>query len=363
MNNKKLIDKILNEARWLEVIDVFRVESANINAGEGGPAEIDIKTVHLEDGTVVPRISPQAIFRMIRDYWIEIGEKVDVAREEPGKPAPLPECDPVKYIDDDLFGYLMARAGKSDGNAKKGSKKSKGVSESRPGPIRSIGAIGLFEYPDDTDFLTSIISTTGAEEGGSMVTKRIYTNTFILPIWCDVKRIGCEAIPQKDKSIKYEPLNGVCADTRKERLIKFFESLFYLGKSMPGASKMPLSPKLIMIGLYAKPNFTLYDALENDFSVRIKEVKLQKEQTRTGEQKIVSIASGKVIFSIEPEAFVEKCNLYKKDIIEIKIGILEAFFAKKVNEIEKEIKEKLPNDLKEKIKVMPLANLKEELLS
>jgi CRISPR-associated protein Cst2 len=363
MNNKKLIDKILEETRWMEVVDVFRVESANINAGEGGPAEIDIKTVHLEDGTVVPRISPQAIFRMIRDYWIETGEKVDVAREEPGKPAPLPECNPVKYIDDDLFGYLMARAEKSEGESKKGSKKAKGISESRPGPIRSIGAIGLFEYPDDTDFLTSIVSTTGAEEGGSMVTKRIYTNTFILPIWCDVKRVGCEAVPQEDKSIKFEPLEGVSSEERKRRLSKFFESLFYLGKSMPGASKMPLSPKIIMIGLFTKPNITLYDALENDLTVRIKEVKLQKEQTRTGEEKIVSIASGKVIFSIDPKAFVEKILLYKKDIIEIKIGILETFFEKKANEIENEIKEKLPEDLKDKIKVIPLANLKEELIS
>jgi CRISPR-associated protein Cst2 len=362
MNNKKLIDKILDEVRWMEVVDVFRVESANINAGEGGPAEIDIKTVHLEDGTVVPRISPQAIFRMIRDYWIEIGEKVDVARQEPGKTAPSPDCDPVKYIDDDLFGYLKARAEKNEGESKKGSKKSKGISESRPGPIRSIGAIGLFEYPDDTDFLTSIFSTTGAEEGGSMVTKRIYTNTFILPIWCDVKRVGCEAVPQKDKSIKFEPLEGISSEERKRRLSKFFESLFYLGKSMPGASKMPLSPKIIMVGLFTKPNITLYDALENDLTVRIKEVKLQREQTRTGEEKIVSIASGKVIFSIEPEAFVEKILLYKKDIIEIKIGILESFFDKKANEIETEIKGKLPEDLKDKIKIIPLANLKEELL-
>jgi CRISPR-associated protein Cst2 len=347
MNNENLIDKIFGKVRWMEIVDVFRVESANINAGEGGPAEIDIKTVHLEDGTVVPRISPQAIFRMIRDYWIETGEKVDVAREEPGKPAPLPECNPVKYIDDDLFGYLNPGP----------------PPQSRPGPIRSIGAIGLFEYPDDTDFLTSIVSTTGAEEGGSMVTKRIYTNTFILPIWCDVKRVGCEAVPQKGKSIKFEPLEGVSSEERKRRLSKFFESLFYLGKSMPGASKMPLSPKIIMIGLFTKPNITLYDALENDLTVRIKEVKLQREQTRTGEEKIVSIASGKVIFSIDPEAFVEKILLYKKDIIEIKIGILDSFFDKKANEIETEIKGKLPEDLKDKIKVISLANLKEELIS
>jgi hypothetical protein len=82
-----------------------------------------------------------------------------------------------------------------------------------------------------------------------------------LPIWCDVKRVGCEAVPQKDKSIKFEPLNGISIDERKRRLSRFFESLFYLGKSVPGASKMPLSPKLAMIGLFTKPNITLYDAL------------------------------------------------------------------------------------------------------
>ncbi len=369
MSDKKLIGRILDGARWVEVIDVFRVESANINAGEGGPAEIDVKTVHLEDGTVVPRISPQAIFRMIRDYWIEEGEKVDVAREEPGKSAPLPECDPVKYIDDDLFGYLMARPGSSVEKTSKGSKKAKkpkGISESRPGPIRSIGAIGLFEYPDDADFLTSIVSTTEAEAGGSMVTKRIYTNTFILPIWCDIRRIGQEAIPQK-KTIKFEPLsddkgNKISPEERKRRLSKFFESLLYLGKMMPGASKMPLSPKILMVGLFTKPNITLYDALENDLSVRIKEVRLQKEKTRTGEERIVSIASGKVVFSLEPNAFIEKCNLYKDDIIEIKIGILESFFDKSASEIEKEITAKLDNSLKSKIKFIKLEDLKKDLV-
>ncbi len=368
MSEKKLIDKILDDARWVEVIDIFRVESANINAGEGGPAEIDVKTVHLEDGTVVPRISPQAIFRMIRDYWIEEGEKVDVAREEPGKPAPLPECNPVKYIDDDLFGYLMARAGSSDETSEgsKRAKKPKGP-ESRPGPIRSIGAIGLFEYPDDTDFLTSIVSTTEAEAGGSMVTKRIYTNTFILPIWCDVRRIGQEAIPQKDKTIEFKPLTNadgdkITSEERKRRLMRFFESLFYLGKLMPGASKMPLSPKILVVGLFKKPNITLYDALENDLNVRIKEVRLQKEQTRTGEERIVSIASGKVVFSLEPNAFIEKCNLYKDDIIEIKIGILESFFNKSASEIEEEITAKLDNSLKSKIKFIKLEDLKKELV-
>jgi len=301
---------------------------------------------------------------MIRDYWIETGEKVDVARKKPGETAPLPECNPSKYIDDDLFGYLMARAAiEGEISRRRGRRRTSGISEARPGPIRSIGAIGLFEYPDDTDFLTSIVSTTGAEVGGAIVTKRIYTNTFLLPLWCDVKRISQEAIPQEDKSLKFEGLPNIDENERKRRLYRFFESLFYLGKIMPGASKMPLSPKMIVIGLFNKPNITLYDAIENDLVVRIKEVKLQKEQTRTGEEKIVSVASGKVIFSLEPDAFPEKCNLYKEDIVEVKIGILESFFDKSKKEIESSIRGKLHNDIKGKIKVLKLEDLKTELLS
>jgi len=369
-----MIKKIL-DSRWVEVVDVFRVEAANINAGEGGPAEIDIKTIHLEDGTTVPRISPQAIFRMVRDYWIDLSTKdssikVDIAREEAGKPAPLPICDPKIYIDDDLFGYLMARAGTSEATDaekqnQKEKKRPKGKSEARPGPIRSIGAIGLFEYPDDTDFLTSIVSTTGTEMGGSMVTRRIYTNTFVLPIWCDISRIGKELEPQKDKTLKISDL--VDESIREKRLKAFFEALFYLGKATPGSSKPPLSPKLIMVGIFSKPNISLYDALQNDLAVRIKEITLQREKTRTGEEKIVSVASGKVIFSLEAKAFIEKCKFYADDIIEIHIGIMESFFDKAASQIQENLRKDIDgkegkSGLAGKIHVKSLETLKNDLL-
>ncbi|OQX52910.1 MAG: type I-B CRISPR-associated protein Cas7/Cst2/DevR [Candidatus Cloacimonas sp. 4484_209] len=345
-----MIKEIL-KARWVEVVDIFRVESANINAGEGGPAEIDVKTIHLEDGTVVPRISSQAIFRMIRDYWIDKGEKVDIAREEPGKPAPLPKCDPKEFIDDDLFGYLMARRGEAS---------ERGISEARPGPIRSTGAMGLFEYPDDTDFTTSIISPT-EKAGGAMVTRRLYTNTFILPIWCDVKRVGKEVVPQKDKSLRFE--NFISDNQRERRMRLFFESLFYLGKFAPGAYKPPLPPKLMMIGIFSKPNIMLYDALQNDLTIRLKEVRLQKEiDERKNEERIVSIASGKIAFSIEPNSLIERMKFYKNDIIKIRIGIFESLFEKDASKLQEEMRDKLDDNLRGKITVSDLATFKDDIL-
>jgi len=340
-----MIKEILS-GRWVEVVDVFRVESANINAGEGGPTEKKKKTIHLEDGTVVPRISPQAIFRMMRDYWIDKGEKVDIARNEPGKSLRPEELkyEPESFIDDDLFGYLHAAEVKA-----------------RPGPIRSTGAIGLFEYPDDTDFMTSIVNPGGKEAGGAVVTKRLYTNSFVLPIWCDVRRIGREVIPQEDKSLKFEDI--VDEAERERRLRLFFESLFYLGKLTPGAYKPPLSPKLMMIGIFSKPNIMLYDALQNDLTVRLKEVRLQREKDeRRNEERIVSIASGKVVFSIEPNALIERMNFYKDDIIKIQIGILESLFEKDASELQSTIKEALDSSIKEKVSVSSLMNLKNEIL-
>ena len=413
MDKEENIVEGMLKARWVEVVDVFRVESANINAGEGGPTEIDVKTIHLEDGTVVPRISPQAIFRMIRDYWIDEEEKVDIAKYEPGRALLASELkyDARTYIDDDLFGYLYADK-----------------VEARPGPIRSIGAIGLFEYPDDTDFMTSIVSPTEKEAGGAMVTRRLYTNTFVFPIWCDMKRISKEIItetseplnnnylpdPKKipdvlkpkiwyDRENKSVIFRGAMSEREKDRLLKlsenveykktiealfkkaqllelpaeerkrrmklFFESLFYLGKFAPGAYKQPLPPKLLMIGVFSKPNIMLYDALQNDLTVRLKEARLQKEfDERRNEEKVVSIASGKVVFSIELNSLLEKINLYANDIINIYIGIMESFFDKNAKDYQEEINSLLNKNnslkvLKGKIHIKKLSDLKNNLLS
>jgi hypothetical protein len=143
----------------------------------------------------------------------------------------------------------------------------------------------------------------------------------------------------------------------------FFEALFYLGKFAPGTYKPPLSPKLMMIGIFSKPNIMLYDALQNDLTVRLKEVRLQREKDeRRNEERIVSIASGKVVFSIEPNTLIEKFKFYRDDIIKIKIGILESLFENGASELQSKIREGLDHSLEDKITVDSLISLKNELL-
>jgi len=133
------------------------VEMSNINAGEGGTNDIDVKKIHLEDGTIVPRMSPQSIMRMIRDYWEDVlGLPVDISKKKQ-KQEEL-EGDLQKYIDVDLFGVMLPSG--DDKKYKEALKRIFGASEdrlknvtnpgaiTRPGPIRSIGARGFLNIQE-----------------------------------------------------------------------------------------------------------------------------------------------------------------------------------------------------------------------
>ena len=83
---------------------------------------------------------------------------------------------------------------------------------------------------------------------------------------------------------------------------------------------------------------------------------------------MVSIASGKVVFSIELNSLLEKINLYANDIINIYIGIMESFFDKSVKDYQEEINSLLNKNnslkvLKGKIHIKKLSDLKNNLLS
>lgn len=356
--NEKIWDEI-GKGKWIEVVDIFRTEMSNENAGEGGSNEIEIKKIHLEDGTIVPRISPQSLMRMIRDYWAyEKKLPVDVMGPPAKSKQSELECDAKKCIDDDLFGYMSPERGAR--------------SNVRPGPIRSIGGRGIFEYTDDYDFLTCVVSTTGSEKGGSMVSKQLYTNTFVTPFWCHIERIGKDITSKNENgNIKLEYKwvydakdEGKCIAERNKRLANFFESLFYLGKWELGNYRTPLEPKMLIVGVFNKSNIMLYDAFLNDLYVKIKDIKLQKEKDeRTGEEKVISVSSGKVAFSFDFKSLSEKLQLYKNDLISLRIGIMESFFEKSASGLQTDLQKELNDtELTQKVQITSLADLKGILL-
>ncbi|MDK2954422.1 MAG: CRISPR-associated protein Cst2 [Kosmotoga sp.] len=367
MSGGDILDGIL-QSRWAEIVDIFRVEISNINAGEGGTNDIDVKKIHLEDGTIVPRISPQSIMRMIRDYWEEVlGLPVDISKKKQTQEEL--EGDLKKYIDVDLFGVMLPISGSDNGRIKNYREKLKALfdnvndqklnkikvapgSITRPGPIRSIGARGIFEYPGDYDFMTSVISTTGKESGGSMITKEIYTNTFILPFWIDVPRIG-----------RWE-FNGFSVEIKdsekKKRLAYFFDALFHLGRT--GNYRSPLVPKMLVIGTYSKPNVGIYDEIMRALQVSVKDIRLIPYQDpHTGETRYRTISTGKVELDIDLDILSEGIKFWASDIERITIGIWESYFAKSAEEYTNALRESIPRELETKIVFQNISSIKQEM--
>lgn len=309
---------------------------------------------------------------MIRDYWEEdLGLPVDISKRKQTQEEL--EGDLKKYIDVDLFGVMLPSSDdkKYKANLKRIfnapddrlEKVANPGAITRPGPIRSIGARGIFEYPGDYDFMTSVISTTGKRSGGSMVTKEIYTNTFILPFWIDVPRLG-----------RWE-FNGFSVEIddnkKKERLAYFFDALFHLGKT--GNYRSPLLPKMLVIGTYSKPNVGLYDDIMRALQVTVKDIRLVPyKDPHTGEIRYRTISTGKVEFDIDLGILAEAINFWASDIESITIGIWESYFAKSAKEYTKELtghngdstesgQGLLEDDIKDRVVFTPLSQIKREI--
>jgi len=125
----------------LEIVYLTRIEGANPNAaGTEGVISVLKKTVDI-DGREYLRISGQSVKYHIRQIWREKGLPVSEirARAEAGEKVIVSAGDPVKYIDDDLFGYMLAGV--------RGEKDRK-----RTAVVRTNGMISLFPYRGDRDF-------------------------------------------------------------------------------------------------------------------------------------------------------------------------------------------------------------------
>ena len=112
---------------------------------------IQIKKVTLNSGEQLPYVSSQAIRRALRDKNEELGySSSPVGESSTSKGAPKTALNPIKYIDDDLFGYMDAKAGE-DGAA--------GTSNVRTSPIRVESLLALATYKGDLDYATNFMGT------------------------------------------------------------------------------------------------------------------------------------------------------------------------------------------------------------
>jgi len=128
-------------AKALEIVYLTRVEGANLNAaGTEGVISVLKKTVDI-DGREYLRISGQSVKYQIRQIWREKNLSVSEirARQEAAEKVIVSAGNPIKYIDDDLFGYMLAGVPREK-------------DRKRTAVVRTNGMISLFPYRGDRDF-------------------------------------------------------------------------------------------------------------------------------------------------------------------------------------------------------------------
>ncbi|AGB05368.1 CRISPR-associated protein Cas7/Cst2/DevR, subtype I-B/TNEAP [Aciduliprofundum sp. MAR08-339] len=92
-------------------IGILSRVSGNVNANEVDGDRIRIKKMVSTSGEVYPFVSARAIKRGIREKLSEYGFEVDPFRSGEGNKL-ADSGDPIKYVDNDLFGYLYIKGNK-----------------------------------------------------------------------------------------------------------------------------------------------------------------------------------------------------------------------------------------------------------
>lgn len=132
------------ENKGIEIVTLTKVEGANLNSnGTEGVISVLKKVRDPVDMEEYVRVSGQSVKYQLRRILEEMGEPVSqiISKKESGEKVIVSAAKPEEYVDDDLFGYMVA---KKENN--------KNVTKLRTAPVRTNGLISLFPYQEDRDF-------------------------------------------------------------------------------------------------------------------------------------------------------------------------------------------------------------------
>lgn len=191
--------------RALEIVYLTGVEGANLNAaGTEGVISVLKKTEDIT-GQEFIRVSGQSVKYQIRQIWKDESStpiSPVKSRGALGKVI-ISEGKPIKYIDDDLFGYMIATAGGK-------------LEKKRTGVVRTNGMISLFPYKGDRDFAVRYDPNDPAGKH-NIYEVEITTNVMRGNFFVELDRLGIfekielggkkdGEIPEKEKELRLHAL-------------------------------------------------------------------------------------------------------------------------------------------------------------
>lgn len=246
-----------------------KVSFASLN---GSDKEVDninpIKKVTMQNGETLPYVSSQAIRRALRDKIEELGNTLSpVGQSSTDKGAPKTALNPIKYIDDDLFGYMDAKAGE-DGDA--------GTSNVRTSPVRVESLLALATYKGDLDYATNFMgkglkNSKGKDIQPNIFETEIHSGVYRGTILIELDRVGVEHELKENKEgkkvVSRELVVKELVDnkTKAERVIALIDALQMLWSSGRQSRFLAdISPKFIAAATMKSKNPIFLEAVDVD---------------------------------------------------------------------------------------------------
>jgi len=227
-----------------------KISMGNPNAGFTEGNIQTAKKIITPEGSALNYISGQCQRHGIRERFAEVGEALSTPVDGEVETT---LGDPASYIDDDLFGYMIAVTGDN---------------RKRTSPVRIAPLVSLFPYRGDRDLLTK--TRKASDKGGNMVETEIYSTFMRGGGLIELDRVGkFDSSEIKDKATEIPVVE------RNRRLSIFLDSLMTLwtgGKQTNILSD--ISPKFIVFSFQTVKLPFLLEAVSCDTKGKVDAAKL-----------------------------------------------------------------------------------------
>jgi len=221
----------IKEAKALVITYISKVSLGSLNGSDSEADNISsIKKINV--GTAqYPYKSSQAVRRALRDQLGVLGEELsEGVAATIQKGASTTKCEPEKYIDDDLFGYMSAESGQT--------------ANKRTSPVRVSALVSTNIYQGDLDFGTNYMSVKAGGNPNIFETE-IHSGLYRGTILIELDRVGCGEGFDQDLS----------EDEKKRRVLLLLDAIKNLwGSGRQSRFLSDIAPKFVVAAIMKTKN-------------------------------------------------------------------------------------------------------------
>lgn len=219
-------------AKCLTLTYLTRASYASLNGSDKEADNISsIKKIKMNDGFEYPYKSSQAVRRDLREQLSVLGwELSDAVQATQTRGAVTTLGEPQKYIDDDLFGFMIA-----DKDTKK-----------RTGPVRVSPLISLEPYRGELDFATNYMGAK-IDATPNIFETEIHSGFYRGSILVELDRVGVS--DAENYTLDLEPAE------KKRRVVSLLDAIQNLwGIGRQSRFLTDISPKFVVAALMKVKN-------------------------------------------------------------------------------------------------------------